>query len=175
MKRSVWVAVLGATLLVAATRPARATEVGYSRTFGLGVALGDPTGIVAKLWLSNTNALDFGFGFHHIGWRRCDRFDTNCDYAYRDYSFNVDYLWQSNLVKGPLQLDWHIGLGGRAYFVGDNRYAHDVNLAVRAPIGLDMMFRNPSFLELYFEIAPALYLLDLDLGLEGSLGARAYF
>jgi len=174
MKRSVWVAVLGATLLVAAARPAHATEVGYSRTFGLGLALGDPTGIVAKLWLSNTNALDFGFGFQHYGWRRCDEFN-NCGYGYRDYSFNVDYLWQSNLVKGPVQVDWHVGLGGRAYFWAAYRYEHDVNLAARAPIGLDMMFRNPSFLELYFEVAPALLLLPLELILEGGMGIRFYF
>jgi hypothetical protein len=173
MKRSVFIAVLAATLSVTGMRPASATEVGYSRKFGLGLALGDPTGIVAKLWLSSTNALDFGFGFQHYGWRRCDQF--GCDYGYRDYSFNVDYLWQSNLVKGPVQFDWHIGLGGRAYFWSAYRYEHDVNLAARAPIGIDVMFRNPPFLEIYFEIAPALFFLPLEIGLEGGLGARAYF
>ena len=28
-------------------------------------------------------------------------------------TFNVDYLWQSNIVRGTAQLDWHIGGGGR--------------------------------------------------------------
>ena len=175
MKRFAVTAFLVLALAGAWGRSAHATEVGYTRHFGLGVALGDPTGIVAKLWLSSTNALDFGFGFQRYGLNRCDAVGRNCDYAYRDYSFNVDYLWQSNLVKGQAQLDWHVGVGGRLYFVGDNRYEHDVDMAVRAPIGLDLMFRNPGFLEIYLEVAPALYLIPLDLGLEGGLGVRFYF
>lgn len=157
---------------------ANATEVGYGRKFGVGVELGDPTGIVAKLWLSNVNALDFGFGFQHYGWGRC-YYDNvgirRC--GYRDYSFNVDYLWQSNIVRGAAQLDWHIGLGGRVYFLGepaDDR-GRDFNLAARAPIGLDLMFNSPSFLEVFVEIAPALYLLAPDFGIEGGMGVRFYF
>jgi hypothetical protein len=178
MKRTLFTALVAGVLLAGAMKTANATEVGYGRKFGLGIMLGDPTGIVAKLWLSSVNALDFGFGFGHYGWGRCYRDELDrrrC--GYRDYSFNVDYLWQSNIVRGDFQLDWHVGLGGRAYFLGE--YAddrdRDVNLAVRAPIGLDLMFSRPSFLEVFFEIAPALYLLPPDFGIEGGLGVRFYF
>ena len=37
------------------------------------------------------------------------------------------------------------------------------------------MFRNPDFLEVYFEIAPALFFLPPFLDLEGALGVRFYF
>ncbi|HEY2900177.1 MAG TPA: hypothetical protein VGL59_06360 [Polyangia bacterium] len=176
MKRSVVTAFVVALLGVAAAPAARATEVGYSRRFGLGLAVGDPTGLVAKLWVSPTNAVDFGLGFQHYGLQRCDVDGIHCDYAYREFSFNADYLWQSNLVKGPFQLDWHIGAGGRIYsFSDNNRYEHDFDLGARMPIGLDGMFRNPGFLEIYFEVAPVLLLLPLDFDLEGALGVRFYF
>src|ERR1041384_2381931 len=32
------------------------------RAFGLGVIVGEPTGLSAKLWTSSTNAFDFGLG-----------------------------------------------------------------------------------------------------------------
>lgn len=176
MKRSVVIPFVVALVSVGAVSAAQATEVGYSRKFGLGVAVGDPTGLVGKVWVSPTNAIDFGLGFQHYGWRHCDVDGNHCDYAYREFSVNVDYLWQSNLVKGPVQLDWHIGAGGRMYSFGnDNRYEHDFDLAARMPIGLDLMFRNPNFLEVYFEVAPVLFLLPLDFELEGALGVRFYF
>jgi hypothetical protein len=46
---------------------------------------------------------------------------------------------------------------------------------VRAPIGLALMFNNPSFIELYIEIAPAIRWLPVHGALDGSLGARFYF
>ena len=35
-------------------------------------------------------------------------------YGYNNGTFNMDYLWQSNIVRGQAQLDWHVGAGGRA-------------------------------------------------------------
>jgi hypothetical protein len=43
------------------------------RNFGLGVIVGEPTGLSAKLWTSNTGALDFGLGWS-IGGDRINRF-----------------------------------------------------------------------------------------------------
>jgi hypothetical protein len=169
--------VVVAVLLTTGAGIASATEVGYGRKFGLGLALGDPTGLTGKWWISSTNAIDFGIGFTNYGWGRCydDDGRRRC-YGYRDTSVNVDYLWQSNLVRGAAQLDWHIGVGGRLYFWGDRYYENGLDFAVRAPIGLDLMFNNPSFIEVYFELAPALHLVDfIGLVIEGGIGIRFYF
>lgn len=165
-----------AALSTAASRPAQATEVGYGRKFGLGVVFGNPTGLSGKAWISNTNAIDFAVGFYGYGWARYCEAGRPCDRAgYSTVSLNADYLWQSNIVKGTAQLDWHIGAGGRAIFWGDE-WGGDVAIGARAPIGLDLMFSNPSWLEVFFELVPALYVLPgPGFNLEGGLGVRAYF
>lgn len=176
MRRTLVTAFAAAVLLVVAVRTAEATEVGYGRKFGLGVALGDPTGLSAKYWVGPTNSLDFGLGFYGYGFRNrcpdgnlCDRWNANAG------SFNMDYLWQSNLVRGQAQLDWHIGAGGRIiWFTGCNGDCFD--LKARMPLGLDLMFNNPGFIEIFMEIAPALYIVPgIFADIEGGFGVRFYF
>jgi len=179
MKRSAVITLTAALLLLGVGTSAHATEVGYNRKFGLGFILGDPTGITGKYWISGTNALDFGLGFTDYGFGYGNCYVDNQGFqhcsGYYDTSVNIDYLWQSKLVRSGAQLDWYIGLGGRAYFLGDRNYRYGIDFAARAPIGLALMFTNPSFLELFFEIAPAIRFLPPHGALDGGLGARFYF
>lgn len=154
---------------------ASATEVGRGRDFGLGFAFGSPTSIVGKYFVGGGNAVDFGLGFWSYGWRCSGPRDERwCDDG-NDFdliSINADYLWQDPIVAGSgANLDWHIGVGGRVWF-GDG----DVAAAVRMPLGLDLGFRKPSFLEVFLEIAPAMYVVPgLDLDIEAFLGVRFFF
>ena len=175
MKR--WCAYLGAGGLVLGLSPrAEATEVGRGRDFGLGVAFGSPTSLVAKYFVGGGNALDFGLGFWSAGWncRRRGGAPDVCDNynAFDLFTVNADYLWQEPIVAGhAASLDWHIGAGGRAWF-GDGAFA----LAARMPVGLDLGFRKPSFLEVFLELAPAVYVVPgLYLDIEAFLGVRFYF
>ena len=87
----------------------------------------------------------------------------------------MDYLWQSNIVRSTAQLDWHVGVGGRAPGWADCS-SDCFGIAARAPIGLDLMFNNPSFLEVFFEIAPAFnFVPGFGFDIEGGLGVRFYF
>lgn len=158
-------------------RTASATEVGRGRDFGLGFALGSPTSIVGKYFIGGDNAIDFGLGFWTYGWR-CGRRDYDdrgyCggNRAFDLVSVNADYLWQDNLVAGTgAKLDWHIGAGGRVWLGGG-----DFSAAARMPLGLDLTFRKPSFLEVFLELAPAMYIVPgLYLDIEAFLGVRFYF
>jgi hypothetical protein len=156
---------------------ARATEVGYGRNLGLGFELGNPTGFVGKYWVGRTNAWDFGFGVDGYYGDFCSYNSHGvCDGR---FTFNADYLWQSNLVKSTAQLDWHIGAGGRMNIWNSNAHNY-VALGGRMPVGLDLMFNNPNFLEVFFEIAPVLY-IGPDVGsfiwfaFDGNLGVRFFF
>jgi hypothetical protein len=180
MRRAL-ITTLAAVMLTACfVQSANATEVGYSRKAGAGLVLGDPTGLTGKFWLGSTNALDAGLGFWGYGvndpcWtdnngnRHCDRFGNS------NGTLNIDYLWQSNIVRGAAQLDWHIGGGGRFSWWGGCQ-GDCIAVAERGPIGLDLMFQNPSFLEIFFELAAALQIVPGPaLYPEGALGVRAYW
>ncbi len=149
---------------------AEATEVGQGRDFGIGVAIGSPTSIVGKVFVGGGNALDFGFGFWSYG---CNDGDGYCGDGDLDVvTLNADYLWQDAIVGGSkANLDWHIGVGGRVWIGGG-----DPAIAARMPVGLDLTFRKPAFLEVFLEIAPAVYVVPgLDVDIEAFLGVRFYF
>jgi hypothetical protein len=165
-----------AVVLLGTARTANATEVGYGRKFGLGFMIGDPTGLSAKLWVAPTNSIDFGLGFWGYGFDNCAPGNVPCNhFGYHNGTFNADYLWQSNIVRGQAQLDWHIGAGGRIIWFGGCS-GNCIAFAGRMPLGLDLMFNNPAMLEVFFEIAPTLYFVPFaDFGIEGALGVRFYF
>jgi hypothetical protein len=169
--------------VVCAGGGARATEVGYTRHYGVGAVVGDPTGLSGKIWVGPTNAIDMGLGFYGYGFRGgCFRDRDGravCDrrYGYGSTSLHVDYLWESKILQGgKAQLDWHVGGGARVFFIG-NPCAYDCwDVGVRGPIGLDLTFSQPSFLEVFMEIAPVFYFAPASfLALEGGLGVRGYF
>ena len=178
MRRTLATTCLAALLLAGLTSGrAEATEVGYGRNFGLGFELGNPTGFVGKYWVDRVNAWDFGVGFDGYSYGWCTN-DTHGVCGNR-FTANGDYLWQSNIVKGSAQLDWHIGAGARINIWNDSNHSY-VALGGRMPVGLDLMFNRPSFLEVFFEIAPLIYVGPavgrvLWFSFDGNLGVRFFF
>jgi hypothetical protein len=166
------VSLIVAGALTTGARPADATEVGNARRIGLGFALGEPTSLVGKYFLGGANAADFGVSFYQFG-RRCDGPGPCRNYG--SVGLFGDYLWFDTLARGTAQLDWHFGPGGRLW-LGDSGDGSSAALAARMPVGLDLTFDKPNFLEVYVEIAPALYIIPrVDLRIEGMLGLRFYF
>jgi hypothetical protein len=179
MKRFLVGLLVAGAFLVCGPRSASATEVGRGRNFGIGFAIGSPTSIVAKYFVSRENALDFGLGFWHFG-RGCRGPDDNriCrNGGFERLTLNMDYLWQDVIVAGSgAELDWHIGAGGRVWLFDDDYWGEDFALAARMPVGLEVTFPRPSFLEVFLELAPALYIVPpIDLNIEAFLGVRFYF
>ena len=182
MKRIILLSAFLFTTMAGSPGVARATEVGTSRSFGLGVQLLEPTAIIGKVFLDRNDAIDFGLGFWGYGHGRC--YDDNgyaysCDNSREAFSIHVDYLYEERIVeKGAIRLDWHAGIGGRLAFDSyDNDHGyHDAALFARVPLGLDMALRRPHWLEIYLEIAPGLWLVDpLNFDIDIGLGVRAYF
>jgi len=176
-RRSLSVFCLAVTAFLGTTGFAQATEVGRGRDVGLGLSFGNPSGIVGKLFAGSTEALDFGLGFRNYG--GCHRNGWGCR-GNDHLSFHADYLRQENLfTQGNVVMDWHIGGGGRLWFYdynNDNSNDDDIAIAARMPVGIDLTFRSPSFLELYLELAPSLLVVPaLDTFIEGTFGVRAYF
>lgn len=149
MKRNLWllsvILILGFTSVHAQSRP-----------FGLGLMFGSPTGLSAKLWLSEASALDAGaaWSLYHDGY-----FRIHLDYLHHSYLINVS--------KGKLPL--YYGIGGRVGF------SDDVRVGLRVPVGLEYIFPNESF-DIFFELVPGMDLLPAtEFQLDGAIGCRYFF
>ncbi len=79
--------------------------------FGLGLILGEPTGLSAKFWTSKVNAFDFGLGVSVGGDRISHKYDY--DKSGRIH-FHMDYLWHSfNAISSTERFPLYYGLGGQ--------------------------------------------------------------
>lgn len=92
------------------------------RTWGLGLRLGDVSGLTAKKYLPGGRALEFSLGTtSYRGYDYEDDFyeeDRYADYEYLDYrrtgavAFQVNYLFQKD-IGGVENLQWYWGFGGQ--------------------------------------------------------------
>jgi hypothetical protein len=127
------------------------------KNFGIGIILGEPTGVSGKLWLGGSNALDMAAAWSFKG---DDHVLLQADYVW--HSFNV-----ISVSSGRLPI--YFGIGGRVLLV-DDPY-----IGVRVPVGLDYLFSNAP-VDIFLEIVPILDLApatDFDLG--GGIGVRYWF
>jgi hypothetical protein len=128
------------------------------KDFGLGIILGEPTGISAKKWLSDNSALDGAVAWSLV---TPSSFHLHADYLYHD--FNI-----FNVKKGKLPLYFGIGFRVRIR-EGDNR------LGIRIPVGICYIF-DQSPLDIFYELGPVLDLTPATkLRLTSSIGIRYFF
>lgn len=139
------------------------------KTFGLGIILGEPTGLSLKHWISGDRAVDAG-----IAWS----FSEN-----DSLHLHMDYLWHWFGKVGVQQkegrMPLYVGIGGRVKFKEENdgrgRNDDDTLVGVRVPFGLSFLF-NEAPVELFFEVVPVLDVApDSDLDINAAVGARFYF
>jgi hypothetical protein len=149
-------------LLVLAGGLASLSEAG---PVGVGIVLGEPTGLTAKQWLGRGHAVDAA-----AAWSFADETALH---------FQMDYLFHR---PGPPEIEapglfFHFGLGGRIKLVDDEGRGKDDDdrIGVRFPLGLDYLFAK-SPLEAFLEIAPILDLApESDFEINGGIGLRYYF
>jgi hypothetical protein len=136
------------------------TAVSYSQTrgFGLGIIVGEPTGISAKYWLSSQNALDFGLGYSFVRKGRLH--------------FHMDYLFHhQNIFRAEENFALYYGPGFRLRTVeGD-----DARLGARFGVGLVWLPRNAP-VDVFVEIAPILDIIPATrFQVNAGLGFRFFF
>lgn len=142
---------------------ARAADKG---TFGLGLILGEPTGITAKLYLADDQAIQAAAGFAFIG----GGLHLHADYVFHPYILQT---------RDSFVLPVYVGPGVRLIDYSDGRDDHFLALGVRAVGGLLFDFTEIP-LDAFVEVAGVLeYGFDADegfgLALNAAAGARFYF
>jgi len=127
------------------------------KDFGLGIILGEPTGVSAKLWTSSENAFDFAAAWSFQG-------DGNL-------LLQADYVWHIFRLI-PVEsgrLPFYVGVGTEVVF------DDDPVLGVRVPLGLDYLFANAP-VDIFVELVPILRLApSTDFDFAGGIGARYWF
>ena len=129
------------------------------KKFGIGVIIGEPTGITGKIMLDNNSAIDAGVGWETSG--------DNELHIYGDYLFHMyDVI---KVSKGELP----IYFGGGARWI--SRENKDDKFGIRIPVGLEYVFDGVS-LGAFIELVPVLNLTpDTDFDLEAGTGIRYFF
>jgi len=127
--------------------------------FGLGIMVGQPTGLNGKYFIDKYNALDVGFGWS---------LDSDHDFhIYADYLYHIYSLIDSGAGEAPI----YLGVGARAVF-RDNK---DNKSGFRFPLGVEHLFKSVPF-DVFAEIVPIFNVSpDTEFDLEGVVGARFYF
>ncbi|MEA2005125.1 MAG: hypothetical protein U9O50_02510 [Acidobacteriota bacterium] len=124
---------------------------------GLGVILGEPTGLSFKAWTGDKTAIDgaaaWSFGNEN------------------SWHFHADYLFHTrNFLKAKKgNLLFYYGIGGRIKTEKKSR------VGIRFPIGFSYLFEKAPF-DIFFELGPLLDLVpSTEFGITGGIGIRYYF
>jgi len=145
-------------------------SVAQERPFGLGIIIGEPTGISAKLWTSPVTAFDFGLGWS-IGGDRIGNYKGDYNGGSRVH-FHMDYLWHSfNVIRSTERFPLYYGIGGRI----NTGAGYNSSVAIRGVIGIAWM-PHETPIDIFIEVVPSLQLTSsTGFGIDAGLGARYYF
>ena len=141
--------------------------------FGLGLEIGEPTGLNGKYFVAPDRAIDFGIGAIYADYRGSDGF-----HIYADYLWHPVTLVHADAFQMPL----YIGVGGRFWNFCDacvNGYRADA-LGVRVPFGITFDFNRVPldvFLQLVFVADVFIHYPGHDFGpgIDGGVGIRYWF
>jgi hypothetical protein len=142
-------------------------------TFGLGLELGEPSGLNGKYFMQPDRAIDFGIGAIYGDY-----------YGGDGLHLYADYLWHpTTLVRAEaFQMPFYIGVGGRYWRFCDGcrpgPYASAIG--VRVPFGISFDFNNVP-LDVFVQlVVVADVFIDypnhsFGPGIDGSIGIRYWF
>jgi hypothetical protein len=164
MRKASWTVVaLGLCLAVQ-------SSIAQDRGFGLGLIIGEPTGISAKAWTSSDNAFDFGLGWS-VGGDRIGNYKGSYNGGSRVH-VHVDYLWHAfEAIRSSERLPLYYGFGVRM----NSGAGYDGSVALRGVFGIVWMPHHTP-LDVFLELVPSLQITTTTgFGIDAGLGARYYF
>lgn len=129
--------------------------------FGVGIMLGEPTGIVAKYWFNRLWSVDgaFAWSFTQGGFF----------YTHADLLYNIYNILESQNFSLPV----YVGVGARLLF-GGLTLTNNI-FGIRIPVGVNFILRQLP-VDLFVEVAPGIDLIpDSNFSFGGGVGARYYF
>jgi hypothetical protein len=128
-----------------------------NHNIGLGIMIGEPTGISFKMWNKQTVAFDAGAAWSFVGGKF---FQIHGDLLFHNFNlFKVE--------TGRMAL--YYGFGGRI------KFADSTTVSLRVPIGISYEFEKTP-VELFLEVVPMIDLVPAtEVNMAGAIGFRYYF
>lgn len=144
------------------------------RGVGIGLIVGEPTGISTKIWTSHTNAVDIG-----LEWSSGDGYLMRMGNGYWHYvnetyvHIHANYLWHSfDAIRSEERFPLYYGVGTTIRSGQSSPYNW---LGVRGTFGVEWLPR-PVPIDVFLEIVPTLQLAPFsDFGFSAGIGTRYYF
>jgi hypothetical protein len=140
---------------------ALASVKGYSQDkgFGLGVIIGEPTGLSGKYWLDGSHAIDMGLAYSFV-------------HPDRTISLHADYLFHDETtLRSPLRLPVYYGFGARLHFGNGSGNS----FGARGVVGV-VWIPGTAPVDLFIELAPVFNLFPkTSLHIDLAIGGRYYF
>lgn len=125
--------------------------------FGMGIYLGEPTGIAMKGWVSSNGAIAGA-----MAWSFAGNGHLHIHADYHRHSFKL-----INVEKGKLPV--YYGIGAKIVFQDDPIFG------ARIPLGMNYIFDDAP-LDIFAEIVPGLKLIpETEFDLAGGVGIRYFF
>jgi hypothetical protein len=149
------------------------------KTFGLGLELGEPSGINGKYFLSEKAALDFGLGLIYGHYYYGNGFHLYADFLYHPLSL---------VSASAFDLPFYVGGGLRfwnfRYCAGPFCDAGSA-VGIRVPVGISLDFKNVP-VDVFIQVVPVFDFVSGDyyyfyygnrahFGVDGSVGIRYWF
>jgi hypothetical protein len=138
---------------------------------GLGIILGEPTGLCAKKWIGPDSAVDLAAAW---SFRDDGSFQIHADYLRHTGRFSGEYRDRLLLyygVGGRFGFS-HVDEGGRNERDSDE---DDFRAGIRIPLGVTWLFTGAP-VDVFFEVVPIMDVAPAtDLDLAGAVGGRYYF
>ena len=154
------IVIAGLLLAVSSASAGTRTE----EPFGLGVIVGEPTGLSLKYWLDKDTAID---GAAAWSFSENDSFQLHGDYLIHNY----------DLLEAD-ELPLYYGLGARLKFKdsdGRGRNEDHAIFGIRFPLGITYLFDEVPF-DVFAELVPVLDVApDADVDLNAAIGFHFYF
>ncbi|MDD5773601.1 MAG: DUF3996 domain-containing protein [bacterium] len=135
-----------------------------NKKFGLGIIIGEPTGVSGKFWTGPRTAIDGA-----IAWSTGTHSDIDLHFDYLMHDFSVLNTNERNIIL-------YYGIGTRFKFINtSNNNNNDTKVGIRIPLGITYLFPTAPF-DIFAEIVPLLDLVpNSDFELDAGLGIRYYF
>ena len=127
------------------------------KNFGIGIILGEPTGLSGKQWLGNNTAIDGALAW---SFGKKEALHMHADFIIHQYDL-------INVTKGKLPI--YYGIGARIKLEDDSK------IGVRIPVGLNYHVADAP-LDIFIEIVPILELIPAtEFNMNAAIGVRFFF